>query len=127
MFSNETTSALSATLDEGRGSHCGAADSGTAGYWGGRYGGTTPAGSIEKTVFSNDTNAQITPTLTYDGTGIAAASNSGVAMYWAGGYAGGYVTTINKTVFSNDATSALSSTLSDQLYVGCGLANCGSL
>ena len=66
-------------------------------------------------------------TLTYDGTGIAVASNSGVAMYWAGGWTGVYLTTINKTVFSSDATSAISSTLSDRLYVGCGLANCGSL
>lgn len=135
LYSNDTTSTLSAVLPwstYGRRRNPGTANSGTAGYTFGGYNYPEPldggvfgnTATILKLAFSGETTSKLAAELTNRMNEMAAFSNNGVASIISGGSGGG--ANFNKFTYSNETRSitALYSSAGRSMTQG-GMAHSG--
>ena len=135
LYSNDTTSTLSAVLPwstYGRRRNPGTANSGTAGYTFGGYNYPEPldgavlgnTATILKLAFSGETTSKLAAELTDRMNEMAAFSNNGVASIISGGSGGG--ANFNKFTYSNEtrSTTALYSSGGRSMTMG-GMAYSG--
>lgn len=115
LFSNETGSTLSATVNANRVFAAGVGNKGSAGYWmagGPQTGGSEQRQDIAKLAYSNETTSVLGATLPavtiYNYNGM---SNDGTAGYSYTGYvSGASVNTIQKLTYSGETRTQLSQT-----------------
>jgi hypothetical protein len=134
-FSNESTSATSATLSTNTASHYSAsmANSGTAGYIsGGATSAANRQSNIDKLTFSNETRSILSFSYSPYRMYQASFANSGTAGYFIGGSFQNsqsdtiYVSGVFKVPFSNDTVSELGSGPFFMIREGSGFAKSGT-
>jgi len=120
IFSNETSQAITATLDTAKDTGTGVSGS-TKGYiMGGDTGSVTDV--IEDLIFSNETSQTITATLDTAknyGSGVSSSTKG----YILGGNTGTISAVIEDLIFSNETSQAITATLDTAKYAGTGVCS----
>lgn len=113
LYSNDTVSTISSSLQQKVGYQPAYASSNTIAYVSGGAINTsvTNTNLIQKLMYSSETTGYASSNLSVAKRGLG-GGNSSSNMYIFGGYTNTYVNTIERMSFSNEASSALSATLS---------------
>jgi len=103
------------------------ANSGTAGYWAGRWTSPTTGNLIQKLTFSTEARTTIAATLADSIFGASGASNNAVAGYIAGGVNGAAKSYIQKLDYATETRTTITATLSTARNYTAGMADSGTL